>query len=345
VGLPSSASALTRSPPLRTDATIFRDEAAVRGPLESKERIDVALSPTGSVVGVRVRQRLVVLRKGDYALVVQAPATDVEAAPGSESQPGLRRGAIVWSGFSPGRRVLVADARLDAASAAFFLPVRVRLVATHARTTLELWNATTTHALSYSADADPDQAAAALERIRAAVAHDREVPASSVTARGETSKVAVTTTAPLRVEGELRAVGGGFRHRFAATLGDGRPNRLRIVVPGHRLPLLSLRVRPVPPRRLLATSRGAPRTGGRRLFDRAFAAIRTLALARQYRQFLANPDPVGTSAAVYVFRTTTQHEAAPPAAQPARSHTARTVLVLVLAAAAVGGLAVLWAHS
>jgi hypothetical protein len=339
VGLPSSSAPLTPSPPLQTTARLFGPEGGRRLPLSSDERVLVAIDRRGRPVGIRVVQRLVVLGKGDYALAVPAPAIDVVAGRGSESQPGLRRGAIVWMGFSPRRRTLVADARLRAEEAAPFLPVHVSVNATAARTTLVVENATGVRTYAYSADVDPREARATLRRIRAAVRRGSDVPSSSLTALDTPKVTTVRAFAPLRVDGELRARRDAAPERFSAVLGGA--TRLRLAFPG-RLPLLTLRVRPVPPRRMLADAGGT----GRQLFARAFAVLRTLALERQYRQFLLNPDPTGRSDTVYVFST--RVASSPPAAPPPSNDSSRpgwTVLAAGLALLTVAGLVVVWAHS
>lgn len=342
VGLPSSSAPLTPTPPLQTTARLFGSEGGRRLPLSSDERVLVAVDRRGRPVGIRVVQRLVVLGKGDYALAVPAPAIDVVAGRGSESQPGLRRGAIVWMGFSPRRRTLVADARLRVEDAAPFLPVHVSVNATAARTTLVVENTTGVRTYAYSADVDLREARATLRRIRAAVRRGSDVPSSSLTARDTPKVTTVRAFAPLRVDGELRTRRGGAPKRFSAVLGDGGATRLRLVIPG-RLELLTLRARPVAPRRLLASG---DRSTGRQLFARAFAALRTLALARQYRQFLLNPDPTGRSDTIYVFST---RIVTPPAAVAPGSGSGSNPLWLVLATGlallTAGGLVVLWAHS
>jgi hypothetical protein len=341
VGLPSSTTPLTDAPPLRTNAAIFREEAAYRGALASDERVLVTVDRGGRPVGVRVVQRLTVLGKGDYTFVVPGPALDVGSGAGSQSQPGLRRGAIVWRGFSPGRRRLVADARLQVDAAAPSLPVQVSLRSTAARTTLTIENTTGVTTYAYSADVARSDAAAALARVRFAARRGSDVPASSLTARTAPKLTTVRVFAPLRIDGELRARRGAAPERFSAVLGDGGATRLRLAF-DRRLPILTLRVRPTPPARMLAGGDG----DGRRLFDRAFAAIRTLARVRQYQQFLLNPDPIGRSHTLYVFRTGTVASAPRAVSRPASETSPTTTIVVVaLAVAAAGGLAVLWAHS
>jgi hypothetical protein len=203
-----------------------------------------------------------------------------------------------------------------------------------------LENSTGVRTYAYTADVDRQHAVAALRRMRAAIRRGADVPAASLTARATPKVTTVRAVAPLRVEGELRARRDTLPKRFSAVLGDGSATRLRLVF-DRRLPLLTLRVHPIPPRRMLASDRG----NGLELFDRAFAAMRTLARVRQYQQFLINPDPLGRSHATYIYRTAaaTRERLAP--VQPRDSNSAGTVVAVVLLAASAAGLAVVWAHS
>jgi hypothetical protein len=76
-------------------------------------------------------------------------------------------------------------------------------------------------------------------------------------------------------------------------------------------------------------------------------ALARIALANQYAQYLASPDPLGVNRSTYVYRTAVTHRAAPqaPPRDGGGSDTLAIVLGSVLGAAAVAGLAVLWARS
>src|SRR5207244_3064081 len=54
-------------------------------------------------------------------------AIDVQGLPGSQDQPGLRKGAVLWQGFSPGRKALGATMQLHPDLEAQRLPVRFDL--------------------------------------------------------------------------------------------------------------------------------------------------------------------------------------------------------------------------
>ena len=74
----------------------------------SAEEIRVGVDATGKPVSVVVVQRLRLSKLGDYTFAVPGPIAGVEAAAGSDSEPGLRHDAIVWAGFSPGHKTLAA---------------------------------------------------------------------------------------------------------------------------------------------------------------------------------------------------------------------------------------------
>src|SRR4029079_11090094 len=98
---------------------------------------------------------LVVTRIGDYRLTVPAPARNAVAAAGSDYTPGLRQGAVLWSGFSPGNRVLVANVTLDPEAAAPLLPMKVEVTDGAVR----LENATATTATTDKAHREPAETA------------------------------------------------------------------------------------------------------------------------------------------------------------------------------------------
>jgi hypothetical protein len=116
---------LTPGPPLA--GTNAPTESIFPRGMTSMQRVLVGVAASGMPVSVAVVQRLVLHKLGDYSFFVQGPIADVEAAPGSDSEPGLRRDAILWSGFSSGTRTLAAKATLRVAPAAAALPLRVSI--------------------------------------------------------------------------------------------------------------------------------------------------------------------------------------------------------------------------
>ena len=123
VGLPSPTQQLTPSPPLQ--GNIGLSELRIPGRVSSRQVVLVGLDATGAPVSVGATQRLTLTGKGDYSFVVPAPLEDVLPAEGTDSQPGFRKDAVVWQGFSPGRRVLGASVKLRLRDTAPSLPVRV----------------------------------------------------------------------------------------------------------------------------------------------------------------------------------------------------------------------------
>jgi hypothetical protein len=140
--LPGPTPYPTASPPLLVNGASSAQPLAFTVHAGAVERVLAGVAPDGRVVSVDVRHRLLLTGKGDYLIVIGAPVEGVQAGPESESQPGLRQAQILWSGFSPGRKLLVADAKLAAGPSAPFLPVRLLATRRGDRYSLTLTNAT-----------------------------------------------------------------------------------------------------------------------------------------------------------------------------------------------------------
>jgi hypothetical protein len=340
---PTPLTQLTATPPFQPPYTALPN--LFRPPIRSTEAISVGVDERGDVVSVATTQRLVLTRTGDYRLTVPAPATDVFAGPGSESSPGLRKGAILWAGFAAGRKLLSARATLDPRAAAAALPLEVRI----SNGSVRLENATATTTSTFTADGDQIELAKILDSLRADPQGRSLGRGTYVKVTGSARPERVRVSAALRITGRI----GG--RRIELVLGGGRPLGGTIEVQGR--PSIELEVEPVPPDSLLRPPRGrswveAVRLGavprGRAFFDDALKASLTLARVRQYDAFLVNPDSLGRIGARYLYRTV----AAPapvPAPSPAQPDEglAAWVLALIVAGslAAAGGLAVLWANS
>jgi hypothetical protein len=167
--------------------------------IESTQWVRVGVDQESRPISVRVRERLAVSGRGDYQFGITGPIADVQPAPSTDSQPGLRVNQVLWAGFSPGRKVLAADVTLRPRHSAPFLPVRLRLQRHGGGVSLSVVNATRTPVLEY-----------------AGVVRPREIAAIE---------------APIHVEGELR-VPGARPVRFAQTLGDGEPLAMHIHAEG-----------------------------------------------------------------------------------------------------------------
>ncbi len=287
VALPSPTSPLSVLPPLQGGRLPIR---VYRGQLTSDERIRIGVDGTGVPKTLEVEQRLVAHGLGDYYLVVPAPVTDVEPTPDSESRPGLQQAAIIWQGFSPGRRLLGARAVVDLGRSRGALPLRIR-VSTRAggaplsqgrRITgrlgfsLVVTDATVAMFRGSGGRADALEIARALDQFRKAQA-GRPPPGATIGIRGRVRQLALHIRARFLVTGHIDFAGpplrdlrvrgaevqrrrGGTSLRFRALLGDGRPD-LRITATasadGVAAPKLDLRATPLTPERILRPP-GAP---------------------------------------------------------------------------------------
>jgi len=321
---PTPLAPLTGVPPFPPPPTALPN--FFRPTIRSSERIAVGIDDQGKVVSVKATQRLVVKRPGDYRLTVPAPATEVAGAAGTQSSPGLRQGAVLWAGFSPGNRVLAATATLDVAQSAKALPLRV--VVSDGSVRLE--NATTTTTTTYSTKGNPKELAEVLAALRKdpqgrALGHGTYIKTT-----GGTRTIDVRVAAPLRIVGRIggRDVSFVLGSEPRTILARGRPE-------------VTLSVEPVPPALLYS----APR---RPTWDQALTVSLTLARVRQYDGFLVNPDPLGPLDARYSYRTVAAPTPAPVPEPTQRDEGLAAWLIALIAAgsvAAAGGLAVLWANS
>jgi hypothetical protein len=317
----------------------------------SDQRVTAGVNAAGRVVGARALQNLHLTGTGDYLIVVPAPVLDVRAGPGSQSQPGQRRGQILWAGFSTRRRLLSADATLRPGAVEPYLPLRLEARRAGGRYTLTLTNVTGTSEVAFAGTGSRAELAALLDRTRReSLAGQRLTPvyatiAGLVSQRRQKARI----SAPLQVTGQLR-----FRRRtvrLSFVLGDEQPLSRTVAVDGvGGTPRLHLVVRPT------NVVRGLRPPGGgswrstslpaaallRRLIDTRMELVRS----DQYQGFLANPDQLGRNSTLYVYETAAVHRAAPVAAS---SSGGGSVLLVLLAVAgsivAAGAAAVAWAHS
>ncbi len=347
--LPSVRTPLSPGPPLIGSTTAIAESLVPQG-TTSAEEVRVGVDATGKPVSVVVLQRLRLSKLGDYTFAVPGPIADVETAPGSDSDPGLRHDAIVWAGFSPGHKTLAARVTTRIAPAARMLPLRVTLTRTSDALVVRGENVSGTSGPILVGPAQARGAAAALDATRrnlhlGAVAPDLFVDVPKTPQSREEQ-----ITAPLEVQGELAG------KRFAYRLGDGDPTAFEVSVPdAPRDAKLQLTVTPVFPDRLLTPPGGAatwtealrrglvdPAT----LLEKVSLARLTVARSLQYSTYLANPDVRGRSKAVYVFRSGAQTAVvAKPKPDEAGNGTVRAILVAALVVVGAGGLVVLWSNS
>jgi hypothetical protein len=358
VVLPGPVPYPTPSPPLVGKTAVTGGLTRYVFHIRNDQRVLVGVDENGSPTSVRVRQRLDVRGRGDYQFAISGPITDVLPGPGSDSEPGLRVDQVLWAGFSPGHKVLAADATLRRGDATQYLPLRLELERAGDGVTLTATNATTTPELEYAGTVRPRQIAALLDRTRRSALAGERLTAAYATfyglVRQRSRKVQIE--APLQVVGELR-VGDGQPVRFDRTLGDGLPLALRVHASGSGEPHVRLTARPIPVERQLRPPGASTWTAALKrrplpaplLLRRLLESRMRLVRADQYQTFLSNPDADGPSRTIYVYETAKepQRRAAPAPASNDDGGSSPLVLLLAIGGAVLGAGAglVAWAHS
>jgi len=334
--LPSIRTSLTPGPPL-PGASVPTEVLFPRG-MTSDQRVLVGIDSAGEPLSIAVVQRLMLHKLGDYSFAVPGPIVDVEAAPGSDSEPGLRHDAILWSGFSSGRKTLAARATLRVAPASKRLPLRVSIVRESKALVVRGENTSAAPGPVLVGSVSSQQAAFALDETRRRLPLGRSAPDLYM----RVPHVPLSQSEPIAASLDVRVEFAGRRYRY--TLGDGGPTRFVLRVP-HPPPGAKLRlvVTPVPPYHLLARRNVAPS----QLLEYVSRVRLTLARELQYQTFLANPDTIGSARAVYVYETAKKTASPPPATSPDKSdgNTWGIALTAVLVVLGAGGLVVLWANS
>lgn len=198
-------------------------ERTLPGRVTDTEVVDVAVTPDGIPRRVTVRQRLRIVKAGDFFVKIPGPVEEAEALPGSTAQPGLRSGSLVWQGFSSGSETLGALVELDPRNETDRLPLRARLrlrvdgrpadVSDLPRGPMDLevevTNATAAMTSLPSADpAEPERVARLLDSVRRSLASGRRpapgrdfpvsIPVASPISR-RSARVAAPLTVTLRV--------------------------------------------------------------------------------------------------------------------------------------------------
>jgi hypothetical protein len=340
VSLPWPPEVLPQEPPLapETQGPLPLSPRFLRR-VSNRERVVVGLEADGTPNSVRVQQTLVLNRLGDYVFAIAAPVSSVLPGPGTHSPPGQRTNQILWQGFSPGKRVLaaLADLRLDASAPS--LPVEVHVQPAGTGTAVIVENVTGVTAKSYTADVEPVGLSQVVGRIRTAIRRNLSAEGLNVEVSGEQRPVEVRVAAPLRVSGTVRA--GATSRRFSALLDGIRRRELRVIVPGHQPPKISMRVRTAAVPDDLGPSQDA-----RTQLAEAIKLELTYARKRQYDQFIASPDTTGHSSTTYVYRTAPRPAAAAPLESGGSGSNAMGWIALaVVLTAAIPVAAVLWARS
>ncbi|MFL5954963.1 MAG: hypothetical protein ACJ76I_12750 [Gaiellaceae bacterium] len=322
VPLPSPVAPLSASPPLGGGATATTER--IRHRIAARTSVVVSLDPAGAPFAVTATQHLDVRVKGDYFFTIGAPVLDVEAAAGSQATPGLRASSILWAGFDPGRRRLVARASLDPLAVSSSLPLRIEVA--NGRTALV--NATRIAVTSYTADATRGRLIDYLRQLRRDLAAGRTPVAGNAYATSKPQSAQVVVRAPLVVEGTV-----GGRAVRATLVG-------RLVVPAVGAVRLTVR----PSNRLGFGD--LSRLSGRRLLALANRLTLQTARTRQYETFLGNPDPTGSNETTYLYRSAKRPPPPVAAAGPPHGRSWATTLSIAAALALAAFLAlVAWTRA
>jgi len=259
-------------------------ETILPGAVADEERVEVGVGLDGSVRRVVVTQRLVLSGLGDFQFKIPGPAMSVEPLAESEAPPGLRRGSVLWQGFSPGEKVLAARMPLFADQEATRLPIDIDLamsvdgrplvpgepVTGDLEIALRVRNVSPIPIGIASAGADPVELAPVLDDVyRALREGERPLPGEgglprSVALLGSPAFTPEPLEAPFRIRGSIELPGGsveglhaeggvvrGSRVAFGALLGGGEPLELEVRVSGRArgiaLPELVIEGEPAPP--------------------------------------------------------------------------------------------------
>jgi hypothetical protein len=320
IALPSPVAQLSAQPPLAGGARMSAENVAHS--VSASTHVAVSIDRAGAPFAVTAIQRLDVRGVGDYFFTIGAPVLTVRASDESASVPGMRSGSIIWAGFNPGERLLIARATLEPVEVTDSLPLRVHVNGQ----TVTLVNTTSVTVGSFSADAPRAPLVAYLTRLRGEIEQGRTPLQTNVPVATTPKKERMTVSAPLHVTGTIGA------RRIDLVLGS----RAQI----HGSGLITLRIEPVEQVEQVAAM------NGRALLRAAIRATLVLARANQYEEFLGNPDPAGSSRTVYAYRTASPPHAAPVAAVDRNRQTwVETTLVVAAIAAALLAGAALWARS
>jgi hypothetical protein len=272
------------------------EERQFPGRVADVEIVHVDLDTDGAVAAVQVTQRLTLSGLGDFSFRIPGPVANLEPLPEAQSVPGLRRGSVIWQGFSPGERVLGARMDLYPEVEAAHLPLRIELSLTVGgapprpetlasgpfELRIRIENTTPIATRVTEADADPAAAAEALDAIAARLREgDRPVPGrrgipKAIPATGQAGTRTVQIEAPFEVRGDVdfppgtisglavqggRLKGTGSGVAFGRRLGGGGSLAAEVRVTGTArnlsLPGLVLTAWPAPP----AASTVAPPDG------------------------------------------------------------------------------------
>ena len=209
----------------------------------------------------------------------------------------MRRDAILWSGFSAGKKTLAARATLRPGAAASLLPLRVSLARDGDTLVVRGDNVAIARAPVLVGPLSLSEATKALRQTRRylplgaaapdlyATVHQTPLSDRSASSRRSTSEDQVGS------------------ERFHYVLGDGRPLEFeRRVAHAPKDAKVRLVVTPGPPERR-SCRRNREAWQRRPVARRSPRARLTVARELQFQNFLANPNPTGRSTAAYIYET------------------------------------------
>ena len=186
---------------------------------------------------------------------------------------------------------------------------------------------------------EPVGLAQVLGRIRNAIRRNHTAEGLNVEVSGAQRPVDVQVAAPLLVSGTVGS--GAVVREFRAVLDGIHRTELRLLVPGHSTPKISMRVRTVP-----VPDRVRPTQSVRDQLANTIDLELSYARKRQYDQFLSAADATGHSSTVYIYRTTPRPvSAAPLESSGSSSNRMGWIALAALLAAALPVAAVVWARS
>jgi hypothetical protein len=237
IELPTPADAFDPRTPLIVPRAGEVDVSKLPGPVTDTEIARLSLGPTGALVGVSVDQTLHMKGVGDFNVVLPGPATHVVGPADQATQPGLRRGTILYQGFVPGTKTLRATATLDPAFEQFRVPLRTSVhlvqegrevrppVNGPVEIRIEISNNTERIVPASEGTARPADLADLLESLRADLAAGRAPVAGfrgvpkTLAATSEVNRNRLAVQVPFSVEGSVR-------------FGEGSIVGLRVLGPG-----------------------------------------------------------------------------------------------------------------
>jgi len=123
IDLPTPADLTSPELPILQPRPGETETTTVPGPVSDDEKVHIGLDPTGALASVMIDQTLTLHGTGDFDIIMPGPATRVVGPADQAVQPGLRRGEILWNGFSPGVKTLRSTVTMDPTFEKFHLPL------------------------------------------------------------------------------------------------------------------------------------------------------------------------------------------------------------------------------